>query len=271
MIFGLYKILGAIGAVIGGILGLRVCRSFTWFGTFSGIIGQHILFTVVGALIGATVLSAPIRMLFRDTIDAELERQAEEDGDYDYYDEEDEEDGYEGLYGDDEYDDDDDGLGGQGSAGKAEKEDGNGQAQDAGGETVAQKSKEPQPEKEAGEAQTGTEYGQAQEDSAAQDWQSAGYPSKFDYLMDQEASDIVFTENDLEGLSPQELTYLRNSIYAYRGYIFQSQELNDYFSRYTWYEPDPSVTTEGVSLAEEENAKFIREYQERNGLMYKPE
>ena len=41
----------------------------------------------------------------------------------------------------------------------------------------------------------------------------------------------------MSGLSLQKLCYAKNEIYARRGYIFQSQELRDYFGSKPWYYP----------------------------------
>ena len=78
------------------------------------------------------------------------------------------------------------------------------------------------------------------------------------------------TVSDLKGLSAIELTYARNEIYARHGYVFQSPELNRYFEGMDWYEPDTSFdgTLTGV---EKVNAGFISDYQNENGLAYKPE
>ena len=95
--------------------------------------------------------------------------------------------------------------------------------------------------------------------------------SQFDYLMSLDSSAVLFSEEDLNGLSARELTYLRNSVYARHGYIFNSQELNDFFSGYIWYSPNPGVTTEDVSANEKKNAAMIRNYQDTYGMTYKPQ
>lgn len=82
MIYGLYKLLGIIGMVVGAALGFKVARSFSWFGTFRGIMGQFIIFMVVGALIGGTVLSAPLYLLFKDHIRQQIEIENGEGEDY---------------------------------------------------------------------------------------------------------------------------------------------------------------------------------------------
>lgn len=45
------------------------------------------------------------------------------------------------------------------------------------------------------------------------------------------------TDADLAGLSIQQLCYARNEIYARRGYIFQAEELRQYFGSKPWYMP----------------------------------
>ena len=83
------------------------------------------------------------------------------------------------------------------------------------------------------------------------------------------SSEYALTESDLVGLSAKELTYARNEIYARHGYIFKSSELNNYFRSLSWYEPNPYFdgTLYGI---EKNNVAFIKNYQERNNLQYKP-
>lgn len=89
----------------------------------------------------------------------------------------------------------------------------------------------------------------------------------FEYILPNSSEEIL-TEEDLENLSAQELTYARNEIYARHGYIFKSTELNDYFANMSWYIADDTFdgTLEGI---EQQNANFISEYQKNNGLEYK--
>ncbi len=59
------------------------------------------------------------------------------------------------------------------------------------------------------------------------------------------SSDYIFydsavrplTDAEVSVLSLQQMCYARNEIYARRGYIFQSQELRDYFGSKSWYYP----------------------------------
>ncbi len=87
-------------------------------------------------------------------------------------------------------------------------------------------------------------------------------------MLRKDASNYRFTENDLSPLTAKELTYLRNSVYAKHGYVFNSQELNNYFKRISWYHPDASVTEAVLNSVERANVEFIKNYQERNGKTY---
>ena len=88
-----------------------------------------------------------------------------------------------------------------------------------------------------------------------------------DYILPY-SDEVLLTEADLENLSPQELSYARNEIYARHGYIFKSNELNNYFMSRTWYTPD--VNFDGILYGIElENANFIREYQNAHDKNYK--
>ena len=92
--------------------------------------------------------------------------------------------------------------------------------------------------------------------------------SAFEYLMKKDASSYLFTKSDLSSLSPKELSYLRNQIYAKHGYVFKSQELKDYFNQFSWYHPNLSVTGQELNSTEKANAEFIKRYQDENGKNY---
>lgn len=64
----------------------------------------------------------------------------------------------------------------------------------------------------------------------------------------------------LAKMSKSELRLLRNSIYAWHGYKFQSKELTEYFSNYIWYIPD-SNNEIILSDLEKDNIKIIQEYE----------
>lgn len=66
--------------------------------------------------------------------------------------------------------------------------------------------------------------------------QAATTVSESDYIFYDSAIRYL-TDADVSGMSLRNLCYARNEIYARRGYIFQSQELRDYFSGKPWYSP----------------------------------
>ena len=67
------------------------------------------------------------------------------------------------------------------------------------------------------------------------------------------------TEEDLKGLSSEQLRIMRNEIYARNGYIFQDRKLREYFMQKSWYSP----VTRDVSLTqiEQYNVLFIKGYE----------
>lgn len=79
------------------------------------------------------------------------------------------------------------------------------------------------------------------------------------------------TYSDLVGYSSFELSAIRNGIYAYHGYIFQSEDWQNYFSmNYSWYIPNMNFKTENLSALELKNATTIEKYEkETYGGVYK--
>ena len=66
-------------------------------------------------------------------------------------------------------------------------------------------------------------------------------------------------ENDLIGLTKDQLKIARNEIFARHGYSFKSEYLKEHFAKYDWYKP----TTKNVQLSklETDNVKFIKSYE----------
>jgi hypothetical protein len=52
-----------------------------------------------------------------------------------------------------------------------------------------------------------------------------------------EGSIIKLTENDLKKYSTGQLRIMRNEIFADHGYVFESKDLKEYFSKKSWYKP----------------------------------
>jgi len=53
-------------------------------------------------------------------------------------------------------------------------------------------------------------------------------------------------------LGEYELKILRNIIYARYGYVFKSEDMQNYFSQFEWYIPDPNLVMEEIRLTEKE-------------------
>ena len=90
---------------------------------------------------------------------------------------------------------------------------------------------------------------------------SRTYTSKYkdsDFI----ASYRVLTKNDLIGLTSHKLKLLRNEIFARKGYIFKSKELNEYFLQKEWYKPIYSNSNFLLNPIEEYNIKLIKSFED---------
>lgn len=89
---------------------------------------------------------------------------------------------------------------------------------------------------------------------------------KYEYLRERE-----MTYADVEGKSAEELRLMRNYIFARRGYIFESEDLKEYFEQFSWYVPLYYDVTPRLSDIEKYNVNFIKEYETDFGSDYTPE
>ncbi len=81
------------------------------------------------------------------------------------------------------------------------------------------------------------------------------------YLL-PESSYAYITADQISGWPSQALSYARNEIYARRGYIFQSQELRDYFGSKNWYFPTvpaASFSDQVFNSVEIENIALLKQ------------
>ena len=99
-------------------------------------------------------------------------------------------------------------------------------------------------------------------------WGVAGQASEtstMDYLI-PDSNSRYLTESDLDGMSLRELCYARNEIYARRGYLFQAQELRDYFNSKSWYNgtvPAAEFSASVFNDFEWKNIEFLQSYEYR--------
>ena len=89
---------------------------------------------------------------------------------------------------------------------------------------------------------------------------------KYEYLRERE-----MTYDDVEGKSAEELRLMRNYIFARRGYIFESEDLKEYFEQFSWYVPLYYDVTPRLSDIEKYNVNFIKEYETNYDPDYTPE
>ncbi len=57
------------------------------------------------------------------------------------------------------------------------------------------------------------------------------------------------SEQELEPKSKEELRLIRNEMFARKGYIFKGKDLQNYFSKQKWYEPNSNIS---ISFTDEE-------------------
>lgn len=75
----------------------------------------------------------------------------------------------------------------------------------------------------------------------------------------QEENGFVFSDSDVvliseeaaENLSDRDLTYAINEIYARHGYIFQNEELREYYEQFSWYTGEISANEFAVECFNE--------------------
>ena len=78
-----------------------------------------------------------------------------------------------------------------------------------------------------------------------------------------EALNDLITVDQIWTFTREELRILRNTIYAKHGYIFSSADLQEHFSRFSWYEGSNNNVEDRLTLIDRENIEFIQRI-ERN-------
>lgn len=68
----------------------------------------------------------------------------------------------------------------------------------------------------------------------------------------------VFSNDNLAILNAHELKLLRNMIYAQHMYAFKSKELQEWFSKFEWYEPLDNDVTDYITLIDSMNTERIK-------------
>jgi len=70
-------------------------------------------------------------------------------------------------------------------------------------------------------------------------------------------------EEDLSDYSKKELRLMRNEIFAFHGYKFNSKDLKEYFSNQDWYKPSDRNINERLNKFERANIKLIQKLEKK--------
>lgn len=83
-------------------------------------------------------------------------------------------------------------------------------------------------------------------------------PAAVDEQMFETLSERTISADDVAGSSKEDLRILRNSIFAKHGYIFKDSGLKNYFSKYSWYDPQYSDVNEKLTSIETQNIALLK-------------
>lgn len=98
--------------------------------------------------------------------------------------------------------------------------------------------------------------------------QNSAYAVSSDYVI-ADSSTRYITAGDLDDLSAWEIKIARNEIYARKGRMFESSDLDSYFRGKSWYVPSVPAdrfTDSYLDTIEFENVKFIVKYEKEHGI-----
>lgn len=124
-----------------------------------------------------------------------------------------------------------------------------------------------------GEASSASEDTQKEKITEATTEKTTETDEETDYVIPY-SSDRYLTNDDLVGLSSEELMYARNEIYARHGYIFNDAEIRAYFEKKPWY--TGTVKSEDFSSSvfndyEYKNITFLKKHQDGEHTGYSAE
>ena len=86
---------------------------------------------------------------------------------------------------------------------------------------------------------------------------------KFENKIHQELSTKPITQALLEGLFIEDVSQMRQEIYARHGKVFKEPWLQKYFSSFDWYKADPNFTEASFTEVEKKNIATIAAYEKR--------
>jgi hypothetical protein len=80
-------------------------------------------------------------------------------------------------------------------------------------------------------------------------------------VMNLDVTNRLLTDSDVSKLSKKELRFLRNEIYARHGYIFKVDDLEKYFSSFSWYSPKYENINDKLTERDRKNIALIKKYE----------
>ena len=100
-------------------------------------------------------------------------------------------------------------------------------------------------------------------DTTAAESASTADTSSADYIFPSDRQYI--TESDMAGWDQKTALLARNEIFARHGYVFQTQEIQNYFAAKSWYTPNSSYDGSDLSDVEKANVDTISAYEQKMG------
>ena len=100
-------------------------------------------------------------------------------------------------------------------------------------------------------------------DTTAAESASTADTSSADYIFPSDRQYI--SEADMAGWNQKTALLARNEIYARHGYVFQTQEIQNYFAAKSWYTPNSSYGGSGLNDVEKANVDTISAYEQKMG------
>jgi len=76
-----------------------------------------------------------------------------------------------------------------------------------------------------------------------------------------QASERLLSVSDVSGLSKWQLKIMRNEIFARRGYIFKTADMQQYFNAESWYKPIYDDVSNALTNIEKANIEFIKKFE----------
>jgi hypothetical protein len=77
-----------------------------------------------------------------------------------------------------------------------------------------------------------------------------------------EASQRLLETAEVENLMKEDLSYMRNEIFARHGYCFQNKEWRQKFQGFEWYVPNSVSIKDMLTATEKKNIELIKRYEE---------